>query len=67
MSKLKNEYRIVVDSYCGYEVQTKKWWFPFGWWQCGVNTHSSIEEAQDFALKHSTIIYLGKLPLREVI
>lgn len=54
----KNKYRIVTDLYSGYEVQFRRWYFPF-WVQCGtgrrkcVNTHSTIEQAEAFALAHS--------------
>jgi len=52
MALFKDKYRIVRDNYCGYEVQVKKWWFPFCWFQCGgdmyddVNTHFSTEKAR---------------------
>lgn len=68
----KNQYRIVKDSYGGYEVQIKKWWFPFGWRQCDINTHTSIKKAEEYAMQHSIgnvilVRYLGKLPKEEVI
>ena len=43
----KTKYRIVPDTYSGWEVQSKRWWFPF-WIQCldlnGAfgNTHRSV-------------------------
>lgn len=48
-------YRIVRDEFCGYEVQSWRWWFPF-WTQCPgrcgneCNTHVSIERAEAWAL-----------------
>ena len=30
---MKNKYRIVSDNFQGFEVQIKRWWFPF-WFQC---------------------------------
>ena len=47
----KTKWRIVQDIYCGYEVQYKRWWFPF-WIQHGfTNTHFSIERAQEYLKK----------------
>lgn len=46
------KYRIVTDSYCGYEVQKWRIWFPF-WMECSwANTHRSIESAQKFVELH---------------
>jgi hypothetical protein len=43
------QYRIVRDTYNGYEVQVRRWWFPF-WVQLGFsNTHTSIERAEAWA------------------
>jgi hypothetical protein len=42
-------YRIVRDSYAGYEVQCWRIWFPL-WNQCGfVNTHSTVAKAIAYA------------------
>lgn len=38
------QYRVVRDDYNGFEVQCRRWWWPF-WWQCGINTHSSLKRA----------------------
>lgn len=47
------EYRIVRDNYRGFEVQIRRWWWPF-WKQVGfTNTHYSIEEAEQFAADHA--------------
>ena len=47
---LKPRYRIVNDDFSGYEVQVKRWWWP--WWYCvGFNTHPSVERARQYA-KH---------------
>jgi hypothetical protein len=51
---MRNQYRIVVDDYAGFEAQFKPWWFPLFWWQCyGTNTRSTIEEAEKIAMLHS--------------
>lgn len=48
---MKNHYRVVEDDFAGYEVQIKRWWFPF-WMQIGsnfssfINTNITIEEAK---------------------
>lgn len=52
----KTKYRIVTDNYAGYEVQVKRWWFPF-WVQCTMggsncNTHVSIEAAKRYIKSH---------------
>lgn len=45
-----NRYRIVRDSYAGYEVQVRRWWWPF-WTQAGyTNTHATIERAEQYAV-----------------
>lgn len=42
-------YRIVTDNYSGYEVQARRWWWPF-WVQCNrCNTHPTIEHAEKYA------------------
>lgn len=45
----KNCYRIVKDNYLGYEVQIKRWFFPFIWFQKEkkerINTFSNVEDA----------------------
>lgn len=51
------KFRIVRDSFAGYEVQAKKWWWPF-WYQCGgrfnsTNTHKTIEQARAFAFNYA--------------
>lgn len=53
-----SKYRIVRDSYLGYEVQVKTWWWPF-WCQKGfTNTWKSIEEARAYA--QNWVIEVGK-------
>ncbi len=50
------KYRVVTDTYLGYEVQIWRLWFPF-WVQCGFcNTHHSIEKAKEFINKSKQII-----------
>lgn len=59
------EYRIVADSYLGFEVQIRRWWWPF-WAEVGLcNTHSTLEKAEAYALHHANnfvLKNLGKLP-----
>jgi len=60
------EFRIVIDNYAGFEVQSWRWWFPI-WLQCGsTNTHSTIEDAEAFAEKFAkngcVVKNLGHLP-----
>jgi hypothetical protein len=61
----RNSYRIMRDSYAGYEVQFKPRFWPF-WMQCfGCNTHRSIESAKAAAIRHANkdvYEYLGRLP-----
>ena len=55
------EYRIVRDSFAGYEVQRRVWWWPF-WRQCGfTNTHKTLEGAERYAEEHAQgcVKYLG--------
>jgi hypothetical protein len=43
-------YRIVRDTYLGYEVQARRWWLPL-WIQCNwpmANTHGSIKRAEAY-------------------
>lgn len=49
---MKTCHRIVKDSYFGFEVQIKRWWFPF-WIQAsqdrrGVNSFTSIDKAKEW-------------------
>lgn len=52
------EYRIVRDDYAGYEVQARRWWWPF-WWQTSspdifsTNTKCNISGAEDLAEWHA--------------
>lgn len=46
MKLFKNKYRVVEDQYLGYEAQIKPWWSPFGWFEIGLNTSSTIERAE---------------------
>lgn len=52
------KFRIVRDHYAGYEVQAKRWWWPF-WIQCGsrygrTNTHLTVEKAREFIEREKT-------------
>jgi hypothetical protein len=42
---MKNKYRIVTDEYAGNEAQVRYWWFPFRYFQIGINTFTSVEKA----------------------
>lgn len=42
------KYRIVADKWAGYEVQSWRWWWPF-WTQGVINTHPTIEAAEEYA------------------
>ncbi len=48
---MKKKYRIVTDSFLGYEVQVKFWFWPF-WVQCRkasfTNTFSTVKEAEQW-------------------
>lgn len=47
-----SEYRIVRDGFAGFEVQIKRWWWPF-WSMIGSNTHPNIERAEKYAEDHA--------------
>lgn len=54
---MKNQYRIVPDCWAGYEVQIKRWWFPF-WFQCwrpgfSSNTFFTLQRAEAFIAEHA--------------
>lgn len=49
---LKHKYRIVTDAYAGYEAQVRYWWFPIWIQMNGVNTHPSIEAAENYINRH---------------
>jgi hypothetical protein len=53
------KYRIVGDRYAGYEVQHKRWWFPF-WIQVGINTHGMEEKAMAFIERLSYVKYVDR-------
>lgn len=56
---MKNKYRIVRDSYCGYECQIKYWYFPFIWFELYFgNTSFSIERAKKIIENHSKKVVL---------
>lgn len=41
----KDIFRIVKDRSCGYNIQIKRWWFPF-WLYIGFRC-ITLEEAED--------------------
>jgi len=47
----KPKYRIVPDTFAGYEVQVRRWWFPF-WVQPRTNTHHTVDKAKEYIDKH---------------
>lgn len=56
-------YRIVTDTYLGYEAQAWRLWWPF-WTDFGLkgqisNTHISIEKAREF-IKNGTVVWEEK-------
>ena len=61
-------YRIVRDTYSGYEMQYRTWWWPF-WSMPRCNTFRSIELAQEWAEGHacSVVKYLGNLKEKEIV
>ena len=49
----KTKYRIVRDSYAGFEAQYRPWWSPF-WFQCfWCNTRGTIEGAEQVCRLHA--------------
>lgn len=46
-------YRVVTDSYLGYEVQQKKRFLFWTWWEQVnfTNTHITLEEAKEYISK----------------
>lgn len=52
MKICKRQYRIVTDSFGGFEVQKRLWYYPF-WFQIRsesglrINTNRTIEEAEE--------------------
>lgn len=60
--QMKNRYRIVQDNFMGYEVQIRRWWWPF-WQEWGHNTFHTIEKAEAWAKsrKQPIVKYLGTL------
>lgn len=58
--KLK-KYRVVSDSYAGFECQVWRWWFPF-WVQMTkgnglCNTHGSLEDAIKYIEQEKQILW----------
>ena len=57
-----DKYRIVADEWAGYEIQKKRWWYPF-WRQIGygglcTNTFSTYDIALEVLKKHKEGIKL---------
>lgn len=54
------KFRIVSDAYNGYEVQVRRWWFPF-WIQCAcTNTHPSLEIAKEYIKGRGVVYWTGR-------
>ena len=44
----RTKYRIVRDSFLGFEAQFRPWWSPV-WFQMGfTNTLATVERAEDY-------------------
>ena len=62
---MKTKYRIITDGYSGYEIQYRKWWYPF-WCEFGIsNTHQSPEKAKEWLIRYLKMKY--EKPKREVV
>ena len=48
----RKKYRVVIDSYAGYEVQHKYWFLPFWFQTGGVNTFATLEAAKKYITKN---------------
>jgi hypothetical protein len=63
----RDRYRIVTDRYSGFEVQTRRWWWPL-WQPVGGNTHATVDDAiayarRDARKKNVVVAELGRLPI----
>ena len=54
--KLKR-FRIVGDSFAGYECQIWRLWWPFWTQMDWVNTHGSIERAKKYIENHKKVYW----------
>lgn len=58
-------YRIVRDTYSGFEAQFRPWWSPFWFMVNGCNTKPNLETAEKLCRTHATrgnvVKYLGEL------
>ena len=52
-ARSSKRYRIVTDTFSGYEVQERSRWWPF-WSQVEINTHGTIEAARKWTLEIKT-------------
>lgn len=58
MKIIIRKYRIVRDSFCGYEAQQWRLWLPF-WCQIGfTNTFSSLDKAKEFIKTRGVVCYV---------
>ena len=53
---MKTKYRIVGDTYSGYECQKKPWWCPFFYQMGYTNTHTNLDEAKKY-IEHMTTVH----------
>lgn len=50
---MRVKYRITIDNNDLYEVQHKKWWFPFAWIDCfEINVSRTIDGARKLIIEH---------------
>jgi len=71
---MKNKYRIVTDSYLGYEIQKRYWWFPFMYFQMESlsfrgNSYRTISEAASAIcrdMKRSKVVWEGTIADEEI-
>lgn len=57
---MKNKYRVITDSYNGFEAQVKYWYFPFMWFEIrkdfGIcNSSFSVERAEKVIEWHKNL------------
>jgi len=52
------KWRIVHDRYLGYEVQYKRWWWPFWIQHGGCNSFLSLDRAKAYLDRHANpVVY----------
>ena len=65
------KFRIVADSFLGYEVQVKYALFPFKWFQLncyyGVNSSSTWEEAMELINQNKSVSHKANKTPKELL